>query len=146
MYSNILVPLDSSPRAEKILPYVEELARGFGSTLVLLQIIEPLTADVSPYGVVPYYDTTMIEQWNEEAKTYLANLSATFSKKGIQVKTLIENGPVVSSILRVAELEKVDLIALASHGRTGLARVFYGSVAAGILNQADRPLFLVRVQ
>ena len=47
-------------------------------------------------------------------------------------------------ILDVAEREKVRLIAMASHGRTGLARVFYGSVAAGVLSQADRPLLIVR--
>jgi len=146
MYNKILVPLDGSPRAEKILSYVEELAHGFGARLILLRVIEPLTVHVSPYGVVPYYDDGMIQRWNEEAKAYVTNLQAEFSKKGIEVKTCIENGSVVSSILSVAKREKVDLIALASHGRTGLARVFYGSVAAGILNQADRPLLLIRAQ
>jgi nucleotide-binding universal stress UspA family protein len=46
----------------------------------------------------------------------------------------------------VADREQADLIAMASHGRTGLARVFYGSVASGVLNQADRPLLLIRTQ
>ncbi|MCB0137738.1 MAG: universal stress protein, partial [Caldilineaceae bacterium] len=54
------------------------------------------------------------------------------------------SGPVVTAILDVAEREKADLIAMASHGRTGLSRVFYGSVAAGILHKADRPLLLIR--
>jgi nucleotide-binding universal stress UspA family protein len=56
------------------------------------------------------------------------------------------HGPVVEAILTTAECEKVDLIAMASHGRTGLAQVFYGSVAAGVLNRIDRPLLLVRSQ
>lgn len=53
-------------------------------------------------------------------------------------------GPVVEEIAQSAEREEADLIAMASHGRTGLARVFYGSVAAGVLHRLDRPLFLIR--
>lgn len=64
--------------------------------------------------------------------------------KGLDVTTEIQLGVVVQLILEVAEKEKADLIAMASHGRTGLSRVFYGSVAAGILNQADRPVLLIR--
>lgn len=146
MYHKILVPLDGSPRAEKVLAYVEELAHHFGATVVLLHVIERLTTVVSPHGVVPYDDDEMMQQWNETAKTYLAKLYTELSNKGIEVKTCLEKGSVVSSILYVAESEQVDLIALASHGRTGLARIFYGSVAAGILNQADRPLLLIRTQ
>ena len=62
----------------------------------------------------------------------------------MKAKSFVEQGPVVGTILNVAEREQVDLIAMASHGRTGLARVFYGSVAAGILQQVDRPLLLIR--
>jgi nucleotide-binding universal stress UspA family protein len=146
MYNTILVPLDGSPRAERILPHAEALAHKFGARLVLLQVIEPVKTEVSPYGVVPYYDMGMIEQMTEAAQTYLAGLQEQFSQKKIEVKALVENAPVISAILTVATHENVDLIAMASHGRTGLARVFYGSVAAGILNQADRPLLLIRAQ
>jgi nucleotide-binding universal stress UspA family protein len=65
-------------------------------------------------------------------------------KKGINTQINICHGAVVEEIIKVAENEKVDIIALASHGRTGLSRVFYGSVAAGILHRIDRPLLLVR--
>jgi len=51
---------------------------------------------------------------------------------------------IVDAICETAELEKVDLIAMASHGRTGAARVFYGSVAAGVLHRVDRPLLIIR--
>ena len=56
----------------------------------------------------------------------------------------VADGPVVTSIINIASQEDVDLIALASHGRSGLARVYYGSVAAGILQRVDRPLLLIR--
>ena len=144
MYQHILVPLDGSKRAETILPYVEDMALVRNSTVIFLQVIEPGATMVTPYDMVPYYDADLAQQWVEEAKQYLGALSGEFRDKGIVTEILVEQGPVVRTILDVAARENVDLIAMASHGRSGLARVFYGSVAAGILHQADRPLLLVR--
>ena len=144
MFSKILVPLDGSKRAETILRYVEQLAQQNDATVVLLQVLEPGAALVTPYDMVPYYDAEAIEQRKQEATTYLASLCGEMSAKGIDIKKCVEQGPIVRTILDVAERENVRLIAMASHGRTGLARVFYGSVAAGVLHQADRPLLIVR--
>jgi nucleotide-binding universal stress UspA family protein len=85
-----------------------------------------------------------LERALDEAKLYLSGLQGEFSKKGFQVRTVVERGPVVNTIISVADREKVDLIAMASHGRTGLPRAFYGSVAAGVLNKVDRPILLIR--
>ncbi len=146
MYENILVPLDGSPRAERILPYVEELASKFGSRITLLQIVEPEVALVSPYDIAPYYATDAVQRRTQEANAYLAAVEGSFRSKSIEARSLVENGPTVVTILTVAEREQCDLIAMASHGRTGLPRVFYGSVAAGVLHRADRPLLLIRAQ
>lgn len=146
MYKKILVPLDGSKRAERILPYVEELAKKFGSHLVLLQVIEPSVVLAAPYDMGHYYDITQIERVTEEAKEYLRGLQGEFLAKGIETETIVDNGPVVTCILEEAVRKDVDLIAMASHGRSGLARAFYGSVAAGMLHQADRPLLLIRAQ
>jgi nucleotide-binding universal stress UspA family protein len=143
MYNTILVPLDSSRRAEKILPHVEAIAQKFGAKLVLLQVIEPIAAEISPSRIAPHYDKTLVMRWHEEAKVYLAGVQGELQAKGIATKTVIETGPVLPSLFLVAARENVDLIALASHGRTGLARAFYGSVAAGLLNQTNWPLLLV---
>jgi len=146
MYKTILVPLDGSRRAEKILPHVEAIAQKFGAKLILLQVIEPIVSEISPARIAPYYDKTLVERWREEAKTYISGVQGELQAKGIATKTVIETGPVLSSLMLVAAREKVDLVALASHGRTGLARAFYGSVAAGLLNQANWPLLLVRAR
>ncbi len=146
MYQTILVPLDGSKRAEMILPHVEAMAHAFQSKVIFLQVIEPAASLVTPYDMVPYYDAELAEQWVNEARTYLTGLEGEFREKKIQAQSVVEQGPVVRTILDVAEREQVDLIAMASHGRTGLARVFYGSIAAGVLNQADRPLLLIRSQ
>jgi nucleotide-binding universal stress UspA family protein len=144
MYNLILVPLDGSKRAETILPYVEDLAQSRGSRILLLEVIEPSTSMVTPYDMVPYYDAELMQKWIEEAKGYVETIQTRLRDKGIDCRGFVEQGPVVRTVLEVAEREGADLIAMASHGRSGLARVFYGSVAAGILQQADRPLLLVR--
>lgn len=144
MYSSILVPLDGSKRAEKILTYIEDLAFARESTLLLLQVIEPSAFIASTYDAVPQYTAEMAERLSIAAKSYLSALADELRAKGFAIRTLVEYGPVVQTILGVAEREKTDLIALASHGRTGLSRAFYGSVAAGILSQADRPLLVIR--
>ena len=144
MFDTILVPLDGSQRAETILPYVEDIALARKSKVILLQVIEPSTTMVTPYDMVPYYDTELAERILEEAKVYIKSRQGEFQEKGIQAEALVETGVGVRTILDVAERSNVNLIAMASHGRTGMARVFYGSVAAGVLHATDRPLLLVR--
>jgi nucleotide-binding universal stress UspA family protein len=144
MYKTILVPLDGSHRAEIILAHAEALATRFQAKIVLLQVVEPNVSVVTPYDMVPYYDPKEAERMTNEAKGYLAMKEGELHSLGIEVKSCVENGPVVAGILDVAEREHADLIAMASHGRTGLGRVFYGSVAAGVLHKADRPLLLIR--
>jgi nucleotide-binding universal stress UspA family protein len=148
MYTTILVPLDGSKRAEGILPYVEKLALSFDAKVIFLQVIETRFAYISPYT---YYSDAELEQFEtkkliEDAEIYLGGLQGEFQEKGIQARFLVAEGSVVKTIINIAEREGVDLIAMASHGRTGLARVFYGSVAAGVLHQVDRPLLLIRAE
>jgi nucleotide-binding universal stress UspA family protein len=67
-----------------------------------------------------------------------------FKAKGIAAQYRVAMGPVVKEILDSAERENADLIAMCSHGRSGLSRLFYGSVASGVLNRVDRPLLIIR--
>ena len=79
-----------------------------------------------------------------EAERYLNDQAGKLRRKEFTVRALIRTGPVVKVILDTALKENVDLIAMASHGRSGLGRVFYGSVAAGVVQHIDRPLLLIR--
>ena len=146
MYKKILVPLDESKRAEVILPHVEELAHRFDAQIVLLKVVEPTRIYATVQGYMP--DLGLLrEQQNsviEKRKTYLSGLEGEFGKKNINAKAIVDEAPIVSAIIEVADREGVDLIAMASHGRTGLAHMFYGSVAAGVLHRIDRPLLLIR--
>ena len=140
MYRKILVPLDGSKRAEAILPHVEELARRYNARVYLLQVTEYRIA-ADPFAAYPYED---FEQQEKQVKSYLSGIQNMLRAKKIEARIHVADGPVVTSIINIASQEDVDLIALASHGRSGLARVYYGSVAAGILQRVDRPLLLIR--
>jgi nucleotide-binding universal stress UspA family protein len=87
-----------------------------------------------------------LEHRREEAEHYLKAIEGEFQQLGIKARMELGQGAVVEAIIAAAARHKADLIALASHGRSGLAQVFYGSVAAGVLQRVDRPLLLVRSQ
>jgi nucleotide-binding universal stress UspA family protein len=152
MYKRILVPLDGSPRAEKILPHVEALAKEDGATLILMQTIEPTSADftpgidsmVSPQEMEIYWKS--LQAAEEAGNEYLTEKAEELTRKKVKVETVVKRGDAVATIVKTAKDKSADLIAMASHGRTGLARVFYGSVANGVLHKVDRPLLLIRAE
>jgi nucleotide-binding universal stress UspA family protein len=144
MYNTILVPLDGSKRAEAILPHVQDLAQRYGAVVILLRVV----GEVPSTGSLDYVDIEVFRQEldrrTEAARAYLTSVQQRLAREGIDARIVVNDGPVVDAIIRTAEDEGADLIAIASHGRTGLRRVFYGSVAAGVLHRVDRPLLLVR--
>ncbi len=153
MYSKILVPLDTSERAEKILPHVEALSGIKMGKVILLHVIEPTTFVPSPTAsirgastppITPQAYVDLIEETRAFAEDYLAKIQKILASKEIDAETIIETGPAPERIVHTAEQNKVDLIALASHGRTGFSRVFFGSVAAGVLHRSEIPILLIR--
>jgi nucleotide-binding universal stress UspA family protein len=145
MFKKILVPLDGSKRAEAILPHVEDLASRYAkSQIVLLQVVEAVIETISLPGAVPSFDPAIFERIEADARKYLEKIQTRLRKKGIRAHVHVSLGPVVQSILDLASKEKVDLIALSSHGRNGLSSIFYGNVTAGVLHRADRPLLVIR--
>jgi nucleotide-binding universal stress UspA family protein len=153
MYQTLLVPLDGSPRAESILPHVEDLAKLFKSKVFFLQVVGPPLQFVNPSLYETSIQTDVIHEYmtdfkrkQEEITAYLAGIQEVFQKKGIDTGIFVEQGAVVETIISVAQRVNADLIAIASHGRSGLSRVFYGSVAAGIMQKIDRPILIIRAR
>jgi nucleotide-binding universal stress UspA family protein len=143
MYQKILVPLDGSKRAEKILTHVEKLAAGRQTTVVLMQVIAP-AANILTVGVVTP-TSGQLEKDKKHVESYLNSIKERLKAKLIEARTrAVVDSLVVEAILQAAEEEKADLIAISSHGRSGVSRIFYGSVAVGLLHRVDRPLLIIR--
>jgi nucleotide-binding universal stress UspA family protein len=143
MYSTILVPLDGSERAEAILPHVKDLAKHYDATVVFMRVVEPVPLNVGLEGAYTVLWEES-ERRTNQAESYLAGLESQYREQGIKVRTYVAHGSAVEAITEAAKEKGADLIAMASHGRTGLSQVFYGSVAAGVLHRIDRPLLLIR--
>ena len=145
MYKTILVPLDGSERAEAILPHVEPLALSLKSTVILLYVDGTDNLMLGRDEVVDVNDFLEKRRARiKEKRAYLQDIVDRWRPVGIDARISIGRGSVVAGILDTAEREKVDLVAMASHGQSGSKRTFYGSVAVGVLNRIDRPLLLIR--
>lgn len=142
MYKTILVPLDGSKCAEAILPHVEAMAKGFEADLVLMTAVDHAPPSVTRSGA--QLEKEYVEKEQSESKAYLDRQKKNLAEKGIKVKVIVLHGRAVSAIIEAARDIDADLIAMGSHGRSGLTQAFYGSVASGVLNRIDRPLLLIR--
>ncbi|WP_300457081.1 universal stress protein [Desulfobacula sp.] len=144
MYQTILVPVDGSKRAEAILSHIEHLVKGNDAKVIFLKVEEEpiLLGRDEVIDTEKYWKE--YEAGIERSKAYLNTLKTMFREKGITVVTRVASGSVVRVILSVAAETGADLIAVATHGFSGLARVSYGSVAAGVLQAADIPILLIR--
>ena len=146
MYQEILVPLDGSERAERIFPYVRNLVSGQSTEIVLIKIVPNLIV-TEGYKTISYPQSLQATQDAiHESEAYLKQAADKLHKGGLKVTYVALAGPIVETILDVAQKQNIDLIALASHGHSGLKRVFYGSVAAGIIQSIDRPMLVIRAR
>ncbi len=144
MYQTILVPLDGSRRAEAILSHVEHIAKQDKAKVVFLKVEEePIMLERDEVIDIDRYHVAF-ERQKERSQAYLNGIKAQFNSRDIQVDTRLAFGPVVKAVLNAASGTGADLIAMATHGISGLARVSYGSVAAGVLQAAELPILLIR--
>lgn len=140
-FRRILVPLDGSPLAEGILPEATKLAKALDAKLILLRVAPALIPAVFPIEVEP---AEIQAEMMEEATSYLEKKQQTLEREGVTVQTAVRYGDAALEILECAESEEVDLVAMATHGRSGLKRWFLGSVAEKVLRASDIPVLLFR--
>jgi len=152
MFKRILVCLDGSKLAEQILPYATEEAIHFEGKLILLQVVqEPVAFSPGIPGdaPVPIETEAMVEGTKEaldRARDYLEKLAAPLRKRGIQIETVAIPGRTGEAILDYANTNSIDLITIATHGRGGLRRVVFGSVADHVLRESGLPVLVIRPQ
>jgi nucleotide-binding universal stress UspA family protein len=144
MFKTILVPVDGSPLAERVLPYAIRLARAPDAKLVLVRA-HRFTAPVA-FVDGPLLPGPLTEAEEREQAEAWAELRATADRvrtEGVALETHLYEGPAAEVILAAAQATQADLIAMSTHGRSGLGRWLYGSVADEVLRTAARPLLLV---
>lgn len=148
MFNHILIPLDGSKLAETALPVALEVAQKFDSEITLLRVVLPPHV-VSHTTGAAYASliTGLREIAFEEAEIYLKTQQDALRQQGYHIHSQIVDGePVADIILDAAENLTVDLIVMCTHGRSGVSRWVFGSVADRILRQATMPILLVRAQ
>lgn len=145
MYRHILVPLDGSELAEQVLPHVHALAANEGTTkITLLRAVPPIFTTSVDYSGMLATTTEAITQMEQEALDYLQHIAKQFQGEGYQVHTEISALPPAEAIIEYAENHNVDLIVIATHGRSGLSRWVFGSVTQKVVQVAPTPVLVIR--
>ncbi len=138
MFKKILVPLDGSKLAEGILPRVEWLAKIHNAEVTLLRIA---LAHTFP-GTDPVQHQVNVVR---EAEEYLAKIEADMKAVGVKCNSVVRYGHDAQEIVEHAKDRDFDLIAMSTHGRTGLTQFVLGSVASKVIHTAAAPILLCRV-
>jgi nucleotide-binding universal stress UspA family protein len=144
--TRILVPVDFSTASREAAEHAVALARCFGAKLELLHVWEP-PRYVAPDVMIalPGWSATSVEKVAvTAAQKELSEFTARLLPEGLSVSTRVDVGEAAHTILRVAEETMADLIAMGTHGRSGLARMLLGSVAQKIVSHAPCPVLTVR--
>ena len=131
MLSTILVPLDGSPLAERALPFAERLARGTKARLVLTRVV--------PISRLPNVEETVATA----AQEYLERIASCLAGTGLISQTALLHGEPPTEILEAAHIHSADLVIMCTHGRSGIGRWLYGSVADAVIRLATLPVMLV---
>ena len=155
MYRKILVPLDGSELAECVFPHVQAIAEGCGAAeVVFVQAVEPVSLPSGTWtdGGAVFTEADAVRARENidatsqsEASDYLSQLEKKVELKGVKVGTELLKGKVAESLAEYASRNEVDLIIIATHGRSGISRWVWGSVADRLLRSACVPVLMVRV-
>jgi nucleotide-binding universal stress UspA family protein len=136
MLQRILAPTDGSPESEKALPLAEQIAFAQGAEVILAFIIDQPALSVGrASGAVTA---------EEEAAAHLATIEGRLKTAGVRARSVVERGPTAATLLDREKAEQPDLLVIATHGRTGLARFALGSVADRMVREGTTPVLLVR--
>lgn len=138
MYQKILVPLEHSPTDQTILSHVRRLATHDASTIVLIHVADGFAA-----RNIEQLDLRESEEMRRD-RAYLDECVATLMTEGFRAEAVLACGDPAREICAAAERERVDLIAMGTHGHRFLADLIYGSVADAVRHKTMIPVLLVR--
>ena len=144
-FNRILVPLDGSPISEQILTPAASLAHSTGSSIVLVQVV-PTGANIRRMTAHPFRRSTTQTRLSQqiEIADYLGGLAEDLRSGGIEVTIDTAQGEIAEEIVAMGTSHRASVIAMCTHGRTGIRRLALGSVAEQVLRQSAMPLLLYR--
>lgn len=144
MCEKILVPLDGSKTAENVLPYARCFARNLQIPVELLAVVDVAEMSRNISAAEGLFLDTLIDDETRRCGDYLEGIAKNFPTGSVQYR--VEKGKAAEVIVESAATEKTTLIAMATHGRSGLNRWLVGSVAEKVLRATANPLLLVRAK
>lgn len=146
MYQRILVPLDGSISSEAVLPHAERLARELNAEIVLLHVrVTPapqFDTHVSPFAP----ELKEIRQARADDKFYIKAVCNRLEDDDLRATYLLRDGPVVETIIEVAEVMQADLIAMSTHGKSGAKLLLLGSVTYQVVRNSPIPALVIRAK
>lgn len=137
-FRKIFVAIEGAATPPDVLPVVMDMAKTFGASVTLFYAIEPVVAEMGEPALA------LLGPTPAEAAAWLEPHRAKLASEGIDARVKIATGPAASAILATAALEDADLVALTTHGRNGIERFLWGSVAEDVLRRCRRPVLITR--
>lgn len=146
MYQKIMVPLDGSELAECVIPHVETISKGCKvGNVILVRAVEPLELQPQSWVAFSQDELDRIESGRRsDAEDYLKRVVKQLQDAGADVQSEVILGKAAESLADYATKQGVDLIIMATHGRSGISRWYWGSVAERILRSSCVPVLMVR--
>ncbi|HEY1012394.1 MAG TPA: universal stress protein, partial [Herpetosiphonaceae bacterium] len=144
-YRSLLVPLDGSLHAEQALPLAHRLARRTAADLILMHAVPtPDDLTLAQHGYSAGWDDRHLAKLRSRAEAYLQTKAARHAAGGAPVRTLVRTGHAGEQIVAAAREASADLVVMATHGLTGLRRLWLGSMATYVVRHSLQPVLLVR--
>lgn len=143
--SQILVPVDFSDVSMQALEYAVDLAKGVGAEVAAVFVVEPLyyAAPPTAYGAASQV-AMMLDDQRKLGREQLAKLAATMAKRGVKLRTVLQEGTPYERIADTAKRLKADLLVMATHGRSGLTHLLMGSVTEKVVRMSPCPVLTLR--
>jgi nucleotide-binding universal stress UspA family protein len=145
MYSRILVPLDGSELSVCSLEHVKQVAiPGGASEVILLRVIEPVSRDDAvTWSQAGYSMTDVLNKTKDLAKENLTRAAGKLIDQGISARAEVIEGRAAESIIDFAEKNNIELIIMSTHGRSGISRWTFGSVADRVVRHSPVPVLVI---
>ena len=146
MYQRILVPLDGSRLAEQVLPYVGAFSKALGSPVLLLRIFNPVRPELNNLPIHGQYLDRLDPSYRDQALESLNEYMVSIEELGVVVSRTVHEGDPATHIINEAGKESDTLIAMSTHGRSGITRLMMGSVTDKVLQATTSPLLIIRAR